>query len=342
MIIKKNSTFALVGHGLSLIHLYNELVKNKLNQPIIITHKKKYHLRDIKQNLKYKSIYKSLSVLKKKVKIFYVDNFNLETVRSILKKNKIDYIFSCSSRFIFKKDVIEVYKNKIFNIHGSFLPEYRAGSYTIRIFNSDYYCASTIHTIDKGIDAGKTILQSKKVKVKISSLPHDFLLKTSNISLALIKKFVKNIRLEKKFNLKKQNEKNSTYYSRFYTEVMGAINWDWNALFINQFIKGCSKPYSGAFCFIIFKNKKYKVKIFNSKYQKSKKFNHPALNGKIFFQNKKLIKISAIDGYISVNIKDISFEKKIKINKFIGKTFFNSYKDLEKAKILIPNPFKYK
>ena len=123
---------------------------------------------------------------------------------------------------------------------------------------------------------------------------------------------------------------------------MGAINWDWSVLFINQFIKGCSKPYSGAFCFIIFNNKKYKVRIYNSKYQKTKKFNHPALNGKIFFQNKKLIKVSAIDGYISVNIKDISFEKKIQINKFIGKTFFNSYKDLEKAKTLVPNPFKYK
>ena len=70
MIIKKKSTFALVGHGLTLIHLYNELVKNKLNKPIIITHKKKYHLRDIKQNSKYKSIYKSLSVLKKKLKFF--------------------------------------------------------------------------------------------------------------------------------------------------------------------------------------------------------------------------------------------------------------------------------
>ncbi len=342
MIIKKDSTFALVGHGLTLIHLCNELVKNKLNKPIIITHRKKYHLRDIKENSKYKSIYKSLSVLKKKVKIFYVDNFNLETVKSILKKNKVDYIFSCSSRFIFRKEVVELYKNKIFNIHGSLLPEYRAGSYTIRIFNGDYHCASTIHLIDKGIDTGKTLLQSKKIKIKKSSTPYDFLFKTTNLSLALIKKFVKNILLEKKFYLKTQNENNSTYYPRFYTDIMGAINWDWNVLFINQFIKGCSKPYSGAFCFIIFKNKKYKVKIYNSKYQKTKKFNHPALNGKIFFQNKKLIKISAIDGYISVNIKDISFEKKIQINKFIGKTFFNSYKDLEKAKTLIPNPFKYK
>ena len=290
MIIKKNSTFALVGHGLSLIHLYNELVKNKLNQPIIITHKKKYHLRDIKQNLKYKSIYKSLSVLKKKVKIFYVDNFNLETVRSILKKNKIDYIFSCSSRFIFKKDVIEVYKNKIFNIHGSFLPEYRAGSYTIRIFNSDYYCASTIHTIDKGIDAGKTILQSKKVKVKISSLPHDFLLKTSNISLALIKKFVKNIRLEKKFNLKKQNEKNSTYYSRFYTEVMGAINWDWNALFINQFIKGCSKPYSGAFVLLFLKIKNIRLKYLILNTKRVKNLIIQLLMVKYFFKTKNSLR----------------------------------------------------
>jgi len=50
VIINKNSKFALVGHGFGLFHLFNEIVKKKLTRPIIITHEKKYHLRDLKQN----------------------------------------------------------------------------------------------------------------------------------------------------------------------------------------------------------------------------------------------------------------------------------------------------
>ena len=49
MIISKNSKFALVGHGFSLFHLFNEIVEKKLTRPIIITHKKKYHLRDLEK-----------------------------------------------------------------------------------------------------------------------------------------------------------------------------------------------------------------------------------------------------------------------------------------------------
>ena len=44
IIIPVDSRFALVGHGYHLFHLYNEFVKNKLPNPIIITHEKKFTL----------------------------------------------------------------------------------------------------------------------------------------------------------------------------------------------------------------------------------------------------------------------------------------------------------
>ena len=342
MLIDKNSRFVLVGHGKILVELYNEIIKKGLKKPIIITHQKKYHLRDIRERKKYRSIYIDISELKKKTKIYYISNFKPNTVRPILKKHKIDYIFSCSSRFVFGKKIINIFKNKIFNIHGTLLPQYKAGSYTHRILNCDYHCGSTIHIVEEQIDSGKILLQTKKLNINKSSIPYDFLVETNKLNLDLIKKFVKNISLKKKFNLQDQNHEKSTYYPRFYTDVMGAINWDWNGIFIKQLISACAKPYSGAFCYIIFKNKKYKIKIFNSKFYKAKKLNHPALNGKIFFQNKKIIKVSVNDGYISINLNDIYFEKKIKIKRYVGKTFFNSQNDLEKAKIFIPNVFKYK
>ena len=341
MIISKNSKFALVGHGFSLFHLFNEIVKKKLTRPIIITHEKKYHLRDLRENKNDISLYRDISTLQKKTKIYYVKNFNYNTVKDILKKNKIDYIFSCHSRFIFKKDIINIFKNKIFNIHSSLLPEERAGSYSYRIFNAQYFCASTIHMVEQGVDTGKILLQTKKIKISKSSIPYNFLVQSCKCALTLIKKFVNNVSHNKKFNVKFQNHEKFTYLPRFYTDIMGAIDWNWNGRFIDQFIKGCSKPYSGAFCYIIFKEKKYKVKIFNSKFFKTKS-NHPVLNGKIFFQNNKIIKVYVNDGYIIIKLSDISLEKKILLKNFFGKTFFNNSDELLKAKILIPNVFKYK
>ena len=62
-----------------------------------------------------------------------------------------------------------------------------------------------------------------------------------------MKKFIKNIVNEKKFSLRKQNNKNSTYTSRFYTDIMGAINWNLKGEDVKKFIQSCSIPYSGAF-----------------------------------------------------------------------------------------------
>ena len=64
MIIKKNSKFALIGHGFALYHLYVELKKNGFKEPIIITHEKKYHLRDIKENKDDKKLYRNIDLFK--------------------------------------------------------------------------------------------------------------------------------------------------------------------------------------------------------------------------------------------------------------------------------------
>ena len=104
MIISKNSKFALVGHGFSLFHLFNEIVEKKLTRPIIITHEKKYHLRDLKQNKNDISIYRDISTLQKKTKIYYVKNFNYNTVKDILKKIRL---------IIYSRVIVGLFSKKI-------------------------------------------------------------------------------------------------------------------------------------------------------------------------------------------------------------------------------------
>ena len=343
MIVPYTNKFALVGHGYLMFHLFNELKKYNFEKPIIITHHKKFHKRDINESKNDKKLFRNIFDLKNKTKIFCVDDINKSKTLSILKKHKITHLFSISSRFIFKKKIIKRYQKKIFNIHGSLLPNERgAGTYTYRIFNSDYFCCSTIHIVNEGVDKGQIILQSKKEYISKNSLPYDFLIKTNNISLSLIKKFTKMIYLKRKFKIKKQKEKKSTYLPRFYTNLHGVIDFNLKGIFIEKFIKGCSHPYSGSHCYISHKKKSLKLRIFNAKFIKNKKYIHPFLIGKIVFQNNTSIKVLVSDGFLLIKLKDIKFgNKKIKI-RLLGKTLYNVDRDIKKSHVSTLNVFKYK
>ena len=341
--ISKNSKFALIGHGYHLNCLFDELIKNKLSKPIIITHQKKFHLRDIKNSENDLDLYRNIFELEKKTNVYYINDINSKIGNSILKKHKVDYIFSLSSRFIFKKEIIDEYKNKIFNLHPSLLPEEKGGgTFTYRILNKKKFCAATIHILDEGIDTGGILIQSKKEKLKGKMLPIDYLKHTNLIYKSLIKIFVKNIILSKDFKSTIQNKTNGWYLPRFYTDVSGVINWSWKGEDIDLFIKACSKPYPGAFCFIKYKHKDLKLTIYNSYYKKVKKFTHPWFVGKIFYEDENLIKISVIDGILIVKKQDIKLEKNVVLKKYIAKTFYNYSSDLNKSLAEITNIFKYK
>ena len=122
---------------------------------------------------------------------------------------------------------------------------------------------------------------------------------------------------------------------------MGVIDWEQKGDEIKRFIQACSKPYSGAFCSIIILKKKVKIKIFEAEFFKIKKLPHPSLNGKVFYEDESLIKVLVKNGYLKILKKNILLEGYM-LNKFEGKTFFSSNEDILKAKIFIPNVFKYK
>ena len=341
--INKNSKFALIGHGYHLNCLFEELIKNKFPKPIIITHKKKFHLRDIKNSENDRDLYRNVFEIENKTNIYYINDINSKIGNSILKKHKVDYIFSLSSKFIFKKEIINKFRNKIFNLHPSLLPEEKGGgTFTYRILNKKKFCAATIHILDEGVDTGKILIQSKKEKLKGNMLPIDYLKHTNLIYKSLIKNFVNTIVKNKDFKLKNQNESKGWYLPRFYTDISGAINWSWKGKDIDLFVKACSKPYPGAFCFIKYKQNDLKFTIYNSRFNKIKKFTHPWFIGKIFYEDENLIQISVIDGILIVKKQDIKLEKNVILKKNIGKTLFSYSSDLNKSLVDRTNIFKYK
>lgn len=330
MIIKidKKSNFALVGHGYHICYFYEKYFLKFRKNPIIITHEKKKHLRDIK-SFKDSNVYKNIFKLKK-AKIFAIQDINSEKGFEILRKNNIKYIFSFSSRFIFKEKILNLFHNKIFNIHPSILPSERgAGTFTNRILNQKYFACATIHLVNSGIDSGNILFTSKKVRLNRNSLPIDFIKNTNKCYKILIDRFLNSIFGEKKILLQKQNHKNKTYYSRYNTDLNGLIDWTSSGKSIEIFIKAFSYPYPGAKTKVFLGKKIYNASILKSKFFKNNSKTHSYMFGKIFYQDKKTIKINVRDGYLKVNLKDIkfNFKKKDKL-RLEGKTFFNEFKDM--------------
>ena len=110
-----------------------------------------------------------IKILEKNQDNYLIYNEKLKI--SFLKKNKIEFIISYGYKYLITKDIIDIFKGKIINLHISFLP-----------FNRGYYpnlwshlegspSGVTIHLINEQIDGGEILLQKK---VEIDPEKHSF------------------------------------------------------------------------------------------------------------------------------------------------------------------------
>ena len=92
-------------------------------------------------------------------------------VLSILKNNNIKLICLAGFMKILPAYFIKLYKGKIINIHPSLLPKYKGlNTHKRVIMNNEKFTGCTIHYVDKLLDSGKIIFQSK---VKITKKDDD-------------------------------------------------------------------------------------------------------------------------------------------------------------------------
>lgn len=78
-----------------------------------------------------------------------------------LKEFDPDLIISYGYRFIIKEDVIKNYRQKIINLHISYLPWNKGADPNVWSFLEDTPKGVTIHFIDEGIDTGDILFQKK-------------------------------------------------------------------------------------------------------------------------------------------------------------------------------------
>ena len=151
---------------------------------------------------------------------------------------KPDIICSIYYRYIIAKDIIDITKGKIFNLHPSLLPNYRGcSSITWAIINGEKHTGFTYHYINKEIDKG-TIIYQKKIEIN----PFDIQSTLYNkVMLEALKYFIYAFEfvLEGRKGQKQENDGN--YYKRG-VPLDGKISENWSFEKIKRFIKALIHP----------------------------------------------------------------------------------------------------
>ena len=106
---------------------------------------------------------------KNKIKFSFINykNKNKAENKILINLKNYNISFICLAGFmkILSKKIINIYKNRILNIHPSLLPKYKGLNTHKRVIkNKEKFTGCTVHIVNSKLDAGKIILQ-KKVRV---------------------------------------------------------------------------------------------------------------------------------------------------------------------------------
>jgi formyltetrahydrofolate-dependent phosphoribosylglycinamide formyltransferase len=149
-------------NGTSMEYLVNEIKNNNIKDASIEL---------VVSNVNSAGILEKAKV--NKISNLYISSKNMDPydydskICNIFKVYEIDYIFLIGYMRIVSSAILDLYKNRVFNIHPSLLPRY-SGEMNLNIYdqvikNKDFITGCTLHNVTEVVDSGKIILQKQHV-----------------------------------------------------------------------------------------------------------------------------------------------------------------------------------
>lgn len=176
---------------------------------------------------------------------------NMEYLKEILLREKIELLLSVNYRFIFSKKIVELDNIIKINLHPGLLPEYKGCMSTPwSIINNEEYTGFTYHIIREKIDEGEIIYQ-KRIKIEKDDTAHSLYYKVYLEAIENIDKiFEKNLRTYK-LDIEGNYYQNKLPFN-------GEINTSWEDSKIERFIRAMVfPPFKGAI--LELNGKKYEI-----------------------------------------------------------------------------------
>lgn len=241
-----------------------EMLDKKYNVVSVYTKVDKPNARGNKINFSPVKEY----ALNNNLEVCQPENFKDREVIEKIERLNPDLIVVVAYGKILPKELIDIPKYGVINVHSSLLPKYRgAAPINAALINGDEKSGVSIMYVEEKLDAGPVILQAETLIDE-----EDTFLTLHNrlkiMGAELLEEAVELIRLEK-VEARPQDEKLMTFVKPFKKEDCH-INWNNTAKNIFNLVRGMN-PVPTAFTYINNKTLKiYSVKICEKKYPEAK------------------------------------------------------------------------
>ena len=164
-----------------------------------------------------------------------------------LEYKSCDIILSINYLYLIERDIVCFPKRYAINFHGSLLPKYRGRTpHVWAIIKGEKKCGITAHLIDEGCDTGPIIIQ-QEVEIMEDDTGQNILEKYKYLYPALVKEVLSKVECNN-IELTIQDETKATFFDKR-TPIDGMIDWSWQIIRINNWVRAQSHPYPGAFTF---------------------------------------------------------------------------------------------
>ncbi|MBC6409702.1 MAG: methionyl-tRNA formyltransferase [Ekhidna sp.] len=229
----------------------NSIIKNGFNVVGIFTIPREFSIkyRNSKSKEKIKNyLYKDFHQFEKSgISVFSVDGklagFNVE-----IQNLKPDLIIVVSWYYLIPEAIISLAANGAIGIHASLLPKYRGNAPLVwAMINGESETGVSLFYIEKGVDKGAIIAQ-KKFNIDSNDTIKDLLEKARIAAIAVLNEALPKIKNNSVISIRQDHSKATTFPKR--TPQDGLIDWSWDVVRIENFIKAQTKPYPGAFTYI--------------------------------------------------------------------------------------------
>ena len=173
--------------------------------------------------------------LKYNIPCYQYNSISKEGVED-LKKLDADVFITCAFGQMLSKEVLDIPKLGVFNIHGSILPKYRGASpIQWTIINGEQETGITILKSDVGMDDGD-ILLTEKTSVLHDETSEELFERLGELSKTAIIKAL-NLLNSGNFVLEKQNHNNATFTHKL-TKDMSKVDFNNNSSDVANYING--------------------------------------------------------------------------------------------------------
>lgn len=164
-----------------------------------------------------------------------------------VKELKPEIILSCYYRHMIPVTVLDIAPLGGFNLHGSYLPEYRGRCpVNWQILNGAARGGVTLHKMVKEADAGDIIAQ-KAVTIGPRETAHTLFLKLIPMAEELLRRSWPRMAKGETSGISQDCSKATTFGGRGPED--GLIDWNSGALYIDRLVRAVTHPYPGAFTF---------------------------------------------------------------------------------------------